>query len=67
MSESKNDNSGCFFVIALICGIFVILYILGQATKEIGGAFKEHPDQVMMWVFIIGAIAYIIYRVTRKK
>jgi uncharacterized protein with PQ loop repeat len=65
MSKSDN-NSGCFFTIALICGLIIVLYLIGQALQSVGKTYKEDPSLVMMWIFIIGLIAYVIYRLKKS-
>lgn len=67
MGEIKNDNnSGCFFFIAVICGAILVFNLINYIFKSVSETFKKDPGFVMGLVLIVGVISFFIYKAKEK-
>lgn len=67
MTEKKQeDNAGCFFMIALLCGVLLFLYVVTNVATGIKKEYEREPGFVMFWVLIIGVISFFIYKAKEK-
>lgn len=68
MTEKKQeDNAGCFFMIALLCGVLLFLYVVTNVATEIKETYNKHPDIIIFWIFIIGIVSFFIYKAKEKN
>ena len=67
MTEKKQeDNAGCFFITALLCGVLLLLYVVNNVATGIKQEYEREPGFVMFWVLIIGVISFFIYKAKEK-
>lgn len=58
----KSEKGGCFILIAILCGIIIILNIATMALNEIFHQFKENTANSLAAVFLIGIVCFWIYK-----
>ena len=67
MSDNSEDYSGCFVIIAIICGGLGLMLAIGEGCKAFQKELKRHPGDTIGGLLAIAAIATIVYFLVRKK
>ena len=66
-NENNKEKGSGFFLIGIVCGLIVVIYLIMSIIKAVSYEFKHHTEDTMGIVIVVGVISIVIYKLLNSS